>query len=132
MSPVVSIILIVVGATACIGLLLYWIDGGFDKPYEHTYTTPKTYVDGGDKMTDEELNALNAALVQMEEGKLISPYVRDKYMELAHSNPTAVRGSAMELINAAKPKEDDPCAECGNMFHMEDDYLCPGCRAKVG
>lgn len=33
--------------------------------------------------------------------------------------------------NPTKPHADDICPECGGVFFLEDDYLCPNCRAKM-
>lgn len=30
-----------------------------------------------------------------------------------------------------EPTPDDPCSECGAMYEMTDDYLCPKCRKKM-
>lgn len=37
----------------------------------------------------------------------------------------------VEAMPEKPPEANDACPECGEMFAMVDDYLCPSCRAKA-
>lgn len=44
-----------------------------------------------------------------------------------------VRGfeQQVEKMPTKPPETNDECPECGNLFAMVDDYLCPDCRAQA-
>lgn len=65
------------------------------------------------------VEAKEAAMHELIQARRAARMAVETSMCSVHPDPTPVAPA------------DDPCAECGKLYAMSDDYLCPDCRAKM-
>lgn len=60
------------------------------------------------------------------------PAYNDDLVEMLEEFKKLAEQAQEAEAEEVNPRKDDPCPECGQLYEMTDDYICPDCRAKVG
>lgn len=81
---------------------------------------------GGGPVYKEDFD-LNAALNHIDQAAQAMSLTADEIRDMKDH----LRDAISELPEKP-PEQDDMCPECGNMFAVTDDYVCPECRARMG